>query len=328
MTYREKSWKWLKIKWDSKNCSHLASGAVRCQSRPGQSGRRGCVRRHRPRWFVFDMEMHEGFKVASEDMRHAYGVCRVGSIGPSQRLTYPALLGQNTRLCFRVRQLWVVAQAGLVCVSQLLGFDERASSCVIGVTVDTVCLAWLSTCGVQVSPLSSQITTFFTKSWPWCHDVFTICPAVVLHRSWQRGRPVCDLLVEFKSCSHLLAVHALWHAAFKSFKVTLLIGRICVLTLKGNEVTLSSHGVCRSSGNDVLKQKPVSGYRQCPAHHYVVKLVHEVTMCSHSLRVPGASECPSLRVSPLLNKKKKEKKKSTLCVGPGVSAPSCAFFTL
>lgn len=51
-----------------------------------------------------------------------------------------------------------------MCVSQLLGFDERAPSCVVGVTVDTVCLVWLSTCGVQVSPLSSQVTTFFTKS--------------------------------------------------------------------------------------------------------------------------------------------------------------------
>lgn len=55
--------------------------------------------------FSLTLEIHEDFKVASEDMWHAYGVYRVGSIGPSQRLTYPALLGQNTRLCFRVRQL-------------------------------------------------------------------------------------------------------------------------------------------------------------------------------------------------------------------------------
>lgn len=52
------------------------------------------------------LEIHEDFKVASEDMRHVYGVnIQGGKHGPSQRLTYPALLGQNTRLCFRVRQL-------------------------------------------------------------------------------------------------------------------------------------------------------------------------------------------------------------------------------
>lgn len=102
MTYREKSWKWLKIKCDSKNCSHLANGAVWCQSRPGQSGRCGCVRQHRSRWFVFDMEMHEDFKVASKDMRVQGG--KHWSFSETY-LSYPALLGQNTRLCFRVWQL-------------------------------------------------------------------------------------------------------------------------------------------------------------------------------------------------------------------------------
>lgn len=120
MTYQEKSWKWPKIKWDSKNCSHLASGAVRCQIRPGQSGRCGCVRWLRPWWLSFDMEMAWWHDV----------------------------------ICVR-RQFW---------------WENSKFCCWCSCGYTGYCLAWLSICNIQVLPLSSQLTTFFTKSWP-RHDL-------------------------------------------------------------------------------------------------------------------------------------------------------------